>query len=128
MLLLKPVFRVNVQTSISATGSTDAEGDAITYEFKIVDSTTGTTLMDWSETSTYTITSLTRLHHKITVYARAYDGYVYSGEYSETFFVMPEQTIDQYPFDPNGYVAKVIFNLSDTVDSTTLREEVPIRL
>jgi len=119
-------FRINTQTSITASGSTDAEGDTIIYEYKIVDATTGTVLQDWSTTNTYTITNIKLMHHTITIYARAFDGYAYSAEYSESFFVMPAQTIDLIPFDMNSVQAMSVHNLTDIPDMTIVREKLAL--
>jgi len=63
------------QLTCSASGSTDDDGDAITYQYKFY---TNPTLQDWSSTSTYTCG--TNCDKGDTVYcdARAYDGTDYS--------------------------------------------------
>ena len=118
------VFRLNTDTSISASGSTDKEGDTMTYQYKIVDTTTGTVLQDWSTTNTYTVTDPSLLFHMLTIYARAWDGHVFSPEHSETFFVMPQQRIEEYPFDKDKVKSEVVFKLSNDILVAPLLHEL----
>lgn len=63
----------------SASGSTDAEGDGITYYYEFYNLNDATTKQAYSTTSTYTLQQ-SDAHNKIRVRAKAYDGTLYSGE------------------------------------------------
>lgn len=115
------VIRAGVSNTFTASGSTDQDGDTITYEYKIVDVTTGATIRDWSTNNAWTPSS-THLYHEIRVYARAKDsGGALSGEYDEYFFVLPAKTINDVPFDPNSVNSKVEFNLTGSLSATILQ-------
>jgi len=75
--------KVGEALTATASGSTDPDGDSITYYYKFYNQTDSTLLRDWSATNTYTIQQ-SDAHDTITVYAKAYDGYEYSGEISSS--------------------------------------------
>jgi hypothetical protein len=79
-LTLSPsTIYVGSTLTASASGSSDADGDTITYYYKFYNVTDSMTRQDYSTDSTYVIT-ISDAHDTIRVYARAYDGYGYSGE------------------------------------------------
>jgi hypothetical protein len=78
-----PPTQPNVQTdkkyyysgetiTATASGSTDPNGDPITYYYRFLDYTSGTLLRDWDASNTYVVTS-SEEGHVIRVYARACD-------------------------------------------------------
>ncbi len=80
-----PVIEKNI--TVAASGSTDIDGDAITYYYQFYDVNTSTILQAYSTDDTYYVpTSL--LGHLLRVYAKAYDGTDFSGEYYEEATVM----------------------------------------
>lgn len=68
----KKYYRSGETITATASGSTDPEGDPITYSYKFVDQTSSNLLKDWSADNTYTITSGEE-GHRIRVYAKACD-------------------------------------------------------
>jgi hypothetical protein len=82
-------FRMNTPPTtpttltLNASGSTDAEGDSITYYYKFYNNNDGVIRQDWSTTNTYTIQAADA-HDNIRVYAKAYDGYEYSNQFENS--------------------------------------------
>jgi hypothetical protein len=75
--------KVGEVLTATASGSTDPDDDPITYYYKFYNQSDSILLRDWSATNTYTIRQ-SDAHDRITVYAKAYDGYEYSGEISSS--------------------------------------------
>ncbi|MFH1642525.1 MAG: Ig-like domain-containing protein, partial [Nanoarchaeota archaeon] len=84
--------------TLTGSGSTDADDDDLTYEYKF-ENDVGT-VQDWSEDDSYTI-DVTDAHNTITVYTRTYDGEDYSDDYSETDDV--DNTAPTAPTDLDGF-------------------------
>lgn len=70
----------------TASGSTDANGDATTYYYKFYDVNDTATIQDWSTDNTFVLTT-TQAHDLIRCNAKAFDGENYSSEYNKTIFV-----------------------------------------
>ncbi|MEM2120299.1 MAG: DNRLRE domain-containing protein, partial [Archaeoglobaceae archaeon] len=68
----KKYYRSGETITATASGSTDPNGDPITYYYRFYDLTFNSLLRDWSTTNTYAI-SETEEGHKIRVYAKACD-------------------------------------------------------
>ncbi len=68
----KKYYRSGETITATAYGSTDPDGDPITYYYKFYDSSDGRLLRDWSTTNTYTVTTGEEAH-VIRVYAKACD-------------------------------------------------------
>jgi hypothetical protein len=69
--------------TVSATGSSDADGDAITHHFKFYNVEDANTVQDWSSDTSYTI-QVSDAHNTIRVYAKSTTTYANStGSYSE---------------------------------------------
>jgi PKD repeat protein len=64
----------------TASGSTDADGDPITYYYKFYNVNDSLTKQDYGTDSSYVIQKADA-HDTIRVYTKAYDGSAYSGEY-----------------------------------------------
>jgi hypothetical protein len=71
--------KIGENLTASASGSTDPDGDAITYYYKFYNQTDGVVRQDWSTTNTYTVQQADA-HDNIRVFAKAYDGYEFSAE------------------------------------------------
>ena len=79
-LTLSPnVIYVNSNLTATASGSTDADNDALTYYYKFYDLNNSLILQDYSTNNKYTITQISA-HHLINVSAKAYDNTNYSDE------------------------------------------------
>jgi hypothetical protein len=78
--------KVGEVLTASASGSTDNDGDSITYYIKFYNENHSTIRQDWSITNTYTILAADN-HDNIRVYAKARDGYENSGEFENSIIV-----------------------------------------
>lgn len=81
-----------------ASGSTDDEGDGITYYYKFYNENHSTTRQDWSVANTYAIVANDD-DDNIIVYAKAYDGYEYSEEKENSTIVTYFNTPPTAPTD-----------------------------
>ncbi|MEM2894800.1 MAG: DNRLRE domain-containing protein [Archaeoglobaceae archaeon] len=68
----KKYYRSGETITATASGSTDPNGDPITYYYRFYDLTSNSLLRDWSTTNTYAITA-SEEGHRIRVYAKACD-------------------------------------------------------
>jgi hypothetical protein len=71
--------KVGETLTATASGSTDPDGDTITYYYKFYNQTDGVLRQDWATTNTYTVQQADA-HDNIRVFAKAYDGYEFSAE------------------------------------------------
>lgn len=100
-----------VNFTVNASGSYDADGDSITYEYKFYNLNDSILLLNWSTINYYNIT-LNDTLNTIRVYARALGGGNMSSEYSQDFNVQEEILINLiYPLNNE----KVIFNQNITL-------------
>jgi hypothetical protein len=83
---LTGTFQVGDTITATASGSTDADTDSITYYYRFYDVNSSTELQAYSTDNTYVITS-SEAHHDIRVYSKAYDGSSYSTEYNDELSV-----------------------------------------
>jgi parallel beta-helix repeat protein len=88
---------VNTELFGSASGSTDADGNTITYYYKFYNQTDGATRQNYSTDNSYTITTADA-HDNIKVFAKAYDGYEYSAEKENSVIVS-----NSLPAVPTGW-------------------------
>lgn len=84
-LTLNTPLYVNSTIIADASGSTDVDGDNLTYYYLFEDEAE-TILQNWSTSNNYTI-PVSEAHKKIIVYAKAYDGFNYSSTISTSFTV-----------------------------------------
>ena len=68
----KRYYRAGETITATASGSTDPDGDPITYYYRFLDLSAGSILRDWSTVNTYTVTSGEE-GHVIRVFAKACD-------------------------------------------------------
>jgi hypothetical protein len=85
-LSLNPPKKVGETITASGSGSTDIDGDLITYYYKFYNQNDGVVRQDWSTSSNYTLVSADA-HDNIKVFCKSYDGYGYSGEIDNSFIV-----------------------------------------
>jgi len=74
---------VGTVVNVTASGSTDAEGDPITYQYSFYNVNESVYRQTYSTTKTYTIQAIDA-HDVIRVRAMAYDGELYSSHYEES--------------------------------------------
>jgi parallel beta-helix repeat protein len=79
---------IYVGTTLTATagGSTDVDGDTITYYYKFYNQTDGVESQAYSNSNTYTMTTADA-HDNIMVFAKAYDGYENSDNFENSEIV-----------------------------------------
>lgn len=75
----KKYYRSGENITATAYGSTDPDGDPITYYYKFYDLSSGSLLQDWTANNTYNVTT-NEEGHVIRVYAKACDNSVCSPE------------------------------------------------
>jgi len=104
---------VNTTITATASGSSDIDGDSITYEYKFYNVNDDLVVQNWSTTNNYTV-QVSDAHDVIRVYARAYDGYNYSTEsYSDTNVLNTNPTITNLTItEPVISTENTIVNLS----------------
>jgi len=78
--------KVGEVLTATGSGSTDAEGDGITYYYRFYNVTDAVTRQDYSTDNSYAIQAADA-HDNIRVYTKAYDGYEYSGEFENSIMV-----------------------------------------
>ena len=104
---------INVQETVTASGSTDADNDTITYYYQFYDVNTSTILQDWSTTNTYTPND-TMENHTLRVNVKAGDGTGNSTEYSEEKTVLGNfiQITIHSPSNTTYYTDEIPFNVT----------------
>jgi len=78
--------KVGETLTATASGSTDPDGDTITYYYRFYNQTDGVERKAYSTSNTYTIATADA-HDNIRVFAKAYDGYEFSAEIESSIIV-----------------------------------------
>ncbi len=74
----------------AGSGSTDADGDAITYYYAFYNETDSTMRQDWNTDNSYTLVVALDAHDNIRVFVMAYDGYENSADNLENSVVITD--------------------------------------
>jgi len=98
-LSITGIPKVSEQINFTVTGSTDADGDSITYYYQVYNLNDEEVKQAYNTTNHYTI-QVSDAHDILVIYVKAYDGFNYSGNISESVSVQnsnPEITSVNLP-------------------------------
>jgi hypothetical protein len=112
LTLTNPIY-VNNTLTATASGSTDAENNSITYYYTFYNINSSTTLQAESTDNTYII-ALTDAHDLIRVRARAFDSVLYSISYKETNRAVSNSA----PTTPTNYSINASYYYIDNITTS----------